>query len=135
MATEPTDQIFTKAANAVPPAASWAPQDACTLPSDEQPARFDEFERVFATALEAAERREPTWLRLRFAAGPHVEDQMRDLTRREAECCGFFDFEIVPGDPLILDVRVPPSRSEVLTGLERQASSARAGADGAEANR
>ncbi len=120
--------IFTAAAHGTSPAAAttWVPEDACRLPSVDRPGRLNEFENLFAAALHSTERREPTWLRLRLDAAPQIEDQVRDLTAREAECCDFFDFSIRPTrGAFILDVRVPPSRAEVLTGIEEQAISAK----------
>jgi thioredoxin len=107
---------------------AWAPVDACTLPTAEQPLREAEFEELFATALRAVERPAPTWLRLNLDAGTEVEARTRDLTARESSCCSFFDFQLTTAnDALTLDVRVPEARAEVLDGLARQAETARAG--------
>lgn len=106
---------------------AWAPVDACTLPTAEQPLREAEFNALFATALRGVERPEPTWLRLSLDAGPGVEATARDLIARESSCCSFFDFQLAPGeDRLVLDVGVPPARVEVLDGMARQAEAARA---------
>jgi hypothetical protein len=105
--------------------AEWVPVGACTLPTAEQPLRVAEFDVLFATTLSRVERPEPTWLRLIFGGGTEIETSVRDLTARESSCCAFFDFEITPTkDGLVLDVRVPAARVEVLDGLARQAGGA-----------
>jgi DNA-binding transcriptional MerR regulator len=66
---------------------------ACTLDSDAMADRMTEFAQLFGDALVG---REPTadGIRFRFAAGPGVADQIRDLARREQTCCSFFSFAI-----------------------------------------
>lgn len=129
--------LFTRAGDggglAVDESAGWVPADACSLPTAERPMRLAEFDALFAAALEGLERAEPGWLRLRLAAGEDTEARVRDLVARESECCSFFDFALRRGDGqtgdtelgLVLDVRVPPSRIEVLDGLAQQARAAR----------
>jgi hypothetical protein len=97
----------------------WAPVDACTLPTPEQPLREAEFDALFATALRRIERPEPERLRLTFDADAEVED----LVARESSCCSFFDFALAStSDGQVLDVRVPPARVAVLDGLARRAA-------------
>jgi len=101
---------------------AWVPS-ACALPSAERPARLAEFEAVFAEALTGVERREPGWLRLRFRDG--VEARLRDLTAREAACCGFFDFTVHHAEgEVVVDVRVPADKTVVLDGIAAQAAGA-----------
>jgi hypothetical protein len=101
----------------------WAPVDACTLPTPEQPLREAEFDALFATALRRIERPEPERLRLTFDADAEVED----LVARESSCCSFFDFELATtSDGQVLDVRVPSARVAVLDGLARRAAVLRA---------
>ncbi|HEX2299023.1 MAG TPA: thioredoxin domain-containing protein, partial [Pseudonocardiaceae bacterium] len=108
---------------------AWAPVDACTLPTAEQPLRVAEFESLFATALRTVERLAPTWLRLHLDAGAGVEARTRDLTARESSCCSFFDFQLTTAEGgLTVDVRVPEARIEVLDGLARLAEAAGAAA-------
>jgi hypothetical protein len=103
--------------------AAWAPVDACTLPTEEQPLREAEFDDLFATALRRVERPEPGRARLIFDRDTRVED----LVARESACCSFFDFEITAtAEGLMLDVRVPAARGEVLDGLARRAEGAMA---------
>ena len=75
------------------PLGSATPPIACTLDSDAMADRMTEFAQLFGDALVG---REPTpdGIRFRFAAGPGVEDQIRDLARREQTCCSFFSFAI-----------------------------------------
>ena len=133
MSGSSSDQVGTPAGPVVRPAAVpvpavWAPVDACTLPTAEQPLREAEFTALFATALRAVERPEPARLRLSLDPGPGVAEAARDLIARESSCCSFFDFRLIPGeDRLVLEVGVPPARVEVLDGMARQAEAAHAG--------
>lgn len=101
----------------------WVPADACTLPTAEQPLRVAEFDTLFATALRGVERSEPTRLRLRL--DPQMRAEAQSLVDRESECCAFFDFQLaaIDGD-LVVDVRIPSGRVDVLDGLEHQATTA-----------
>jgi hypothetical protein len=48
---------------------------------------------------------------------------VRDVAARESVCCSFFDFTVcVDADRVLLDVRVPPARAEVLDGMTALAS-------------
>lgn len=101
----------------------WIPT-ACALPTAERPARLAEFDTVFAESLTAVERPEPGWLRLRFHAG--TEALLQDLTTREAECCGFFDFTVRAVDgAVVVDARVPADKTVVLDGIAAQAAAHR----------
>jgi hypothetical protein len=97
----------------------WAPVEACTLPTEEQPLREAEFDALFATALRKVERPEPERLRLTFDGNAEVEE----LIARESSCCSFFGFQLTATeDGLVLDVRVPAARVAVLDGLARRAA-------------
>ena len=111
-----------------PVPAAWVPVDACTLPTAAQPLRVAEFDALFATALRGVERPEPGWLRLHLDGNTEVESATRELTARESSCCSFFDFQLTTNAALVLDVRVPDERIEVLEGLARQAEASRRGA-------
>lgn len=116
------------AGGAVPVSVAWAPVEACTLPTAQQPLREAEFDALFTTALRGLERPSPTWLRLDLHASPGVEETTRDLIARESSCCSFFDFQLSTSEGgLRLDVRVPQARVEVLDGIAGQAEAARAG--------
>jgi hypothetical protein len=98
----------------------WIPADACTLPTAERPLRVAEFDTLFATALRAVERPAPDRLRLELDAAAAAS--ARQLVARETRCCSFFDFRFTAADDrLLLDVRVPASRIDVLDGLARRA--------------
>jgi hypothetical protein len=98
----------------------WMP-DACTLPSAERPLRLAEFDSLFAAALRAVERVDATRLAILLEPAPGRADLVRDLTRREGLCCAFFAFALTDGDPLRLEVTVPPGRTEVLDALAARA--------------
>jgi hypothetical protein len=55
--------------------------------------RMAEYRRLFRQYL-AERSRTGQGIRFRFRAEPGVEDWVRDLARREQECCGFFDFTV-----------------------------------------
>jgi hypothetical protein len=99
----------------------WAPA-ACTLPSADRPLRVAEFDELFAAAVRDVHRSGPTELALTLAAAPGRADLVRDLTRRETECCSFFTFRLEDGDPLRLRVTVPPAHTDVLDALAQRAS-------------
>ncbi|MFI6213260.1 thioredoxin family protein [Nocardia brasiliensis] len=106
----------------------WAPVDACTLPTAQQPLREAEFADLFATALRAVTRLSRT--RLRLELDPAIEATARDLARRESSCCSFFSFDFTSDDStrLWMDIDVPPARVEVLDGLAAHAETARTAA-------
>jgi hypothetical protein len=99
----------------------WAPT-ACTLPSTDRPLRVAEFDALFATALRSVDRRGRTELALTLAPAPGRVDVVRDLIRRETDCCSFFDFRLEEGDPLRLLVTVPATYANVLDALTARAS-------------
>jgi thioredoxin len=103
----------------------WAPAEACTLPTVDQPTRIAEFDALFASSLQGLRREEPGWLRLRLRGGADVESRARDLTSRKAQCCTFFDFTVDrDDDEVTVDVRVPADKEMVLDGLSAQADAA-----------
>ena len=55
--------------------------------------RMAEYRRLFGQYL-AERTRTAQGIRFRFRAEPGVEDWVRDLARREQECCGFFRFTV-----------------------------------------
>ncbi len=55
--------------------------------------RMAEYRRLFRQYL-AERSRTSQGIRFRFRAESGVEDWVRDLARREQECCGFFDFTV-----------------------------------------
>ena len=99
----------------------WVPE-ACTLPSADRPPRVAEFDDLFAAAVLGVHRGGPTELALTLAAAPGRAELVRDLTRRETECCSFFTFRLEDGDPLRLRVTVPPAYTDVLDALADRAT-------------
>ncbi|MFI9508298.1 hypothetical protein [Nocardia sp. NPDC052566] len=100
----------------------WAPRDACTLPTADQPLRVAEFADLFAAAVRDVERMSPTLLRLELD-GAH-ETTARELAAKEAGCCSFFTFTFAATEPdsVRMDIEVPAARAAVLDGLARQAT-------------
>lgn len=103
----------------------WVPA-ACTLPTTAQPMRVAEFDDLFAAALLAVERPQPTRLLMTLQPAPGRAELVQDLTRREAECCSFFTFTVTEhGGRLLLDVAVPAAHVETLDAIEQQAARVR----------
>src|SRR5215468_6731889 len=96
--------------------------DACSLPTAERPLRLAEFDDLLG-AVRRRERLSETHLRLTIAEGMITEDAVRDLTRREAECCSFFDFAVsrTGAREIRLDIEVSGAYANVLDALEERA--------------
>ncbi len=90
------------------------------MPTAEQPLRVAEFDDLLA-AVRDVHRSGPTALTLLLDADPAL---VRDLTRRESECCSFFAFGVEDGDPVRLDIAVPPAHTAVLDALADRAAAA-----------
>lgn len=97
---------------------------ACTLPSAEQPIRVAEFDDLFSSALRGTDRPAPTRLVLTLASAPGRADAVRELTRRESECCSFFTFALDDQDDemLLLEVAVTPAHVAVLDAISARAA-------------
>jgi hypothetical protein len=94
---------------------------SCTLPTAQHSIRVGEFEALFTTSLRA-ERLDEQHLRVSFAGGERKAATVRDLAARETACCSFFELTVSTlADWVLLDVRVPAGRVEVLDGLTRLA--------------
>jgi len=92
---------------------------ACSLTPGDYAGRLREFRRLFATSLRDS-RREPTRLFLRLSTATAREADVRDLLRREQECCPFFTFDVQSaGDVLLVEAQVPDGADECLDDLER----------------
>jgi hypothetical protein len=94
----------------------------CSLGPEERRERGDEISRLAAQALVGRSRRGRT-VQLEYRASEALEASLRDLIRRERECCPFLDFELRGGQgTLTLEVSGPPGASAVLAGIyERSA--------------
>jgi hypothetical protein len=66
---------------------------ACSLTPGDYAQRLREFRQLFATSLRET-RREPTRLYLTLDPAAARENEVRDLLRREQECCSFFSFSV-----------------------------------------
>ena len=101
--------------------------EACTLPTADQPLRLAEFDRLFASASAAVERRGPQTARIAFPPQPQIAAQAADLVVRETRCCSFFTFSLTAtGGALHLDVTVPESQTPVLDSVVGRVERARA---------
>jgi len=79
---------------------------ACTLDAGARTGRLAEFTELFDQALVARDRT-VAGIRFRFAAQPGVEATVRDLARREQQCCGFFSFTVTTaGGEVLWDAAV-----------------------------
>lgn len=107
----------------------WAPVDACTLPTVEQPLRVAEFDTLFAETLTSIERSGGTRARFVLIGGATMAERARDLADRETACCSFFAFAITPSgsDSVVMEVTVPDERADVLAALVQMAEEARQG--------
>ena len=100
---------------------------ACTLPTAEQPLRLAEFDRLFAYATAAVERRSPQMARISFPPQPEIAAQAANLAVRETRCCSFFTFALTAtGGALHLDITVPQSQTSVLESVAGRVERARA---------
>jgi hypothetical protein len=97
---------------------------ACSLTPGDYAQRLQEFRQLFATSLRET-RREPTRLHLWLDPAAAREDEVRDLVRREQECCSFFSFSVEASQAAIrIEAAVPDGAEECLDDLERMASRA-----------
>ena len=87
---------------------------ACTLDTTGLAARLAEFAQLFRGALVGRDTT-PDGIRFRFASEPGVEQEIRDLARREQTCCSFFRFDIaVHGDEVWWDATVDDPKARPL---------------------
>lgn len=100
------------------------PPIACTLTAGDQAQRLAEFRRLFATSVRQL-RREPTRLELFLDASTAPEIGVRDLLRREQQCCPFFTFEVESaGSEICVRAEVPDEAQAWLDELQRLAEAA-----------
>ncbi len=104
---------------------AWVPA-ACTLPNAAQPIRVAEFDDLFAAAVLAVDRPQPTRLRITLQPARGRAELVQDLARRETECCSFFDFTVTErSGVLLLDVVVPAAYAETLDAIVERAARVR----------
>jgi len=91
----------------------------CTLAGAEQQARrVSEFRKAFVHL----ERTEPLdgAFRWFFRDEPGLEGRLRELARREHDCCRFFDFRIMrEGRAIVWETRGPAAAAQVLEEFMR----------------
>jgi hypothetical protein len=88
---------------------------ACRLSPGDQLGRRERAAALMERSLEASEPIEGG-LRLRFH--PEAERELRDLVRRERECCPFFSFSFEDAGPgLVLEATAPPEARPLLGEL------------------
>jgi hypothetical protein len=96
----------------------------CSLSAGEYAERLRAFRRLFALSLQQV-RREPTRLQFRLDVETAGEAEVRDLLRREQECCPFFSFTVErTAGSLAVETVVPDGAEECLNDLERLARGA-----------
>jgi hypothetical protein len=87
---------------------------ACTLGADEWTDRVAEWQRFRRTSVLGAAATDGV-LRLRLQAADGAVTAAASLSRREKECCAFFDFAIeIEATGSTLVVRVPPGAEATL---------------------
>jgi len=100
-------------------------EDACTLPTAEQPLRIAEWDELFATAVTGSGRPAAEQAIFRLRPDAAVAARAADLTVRETQCCSFFTFGLIAsGGGLDLTVKVPSAQTPVLDALLDQALAA-----------
>ncbi len=112
----------------------WAaePTEAlvCTLTGRERSARVSEFDEAFRY-LERTERLDDAF-RWYFRAEAGLEARLRDLARREQECCRFFEFDLLlEGPSIVWEARAPKHALAVLEEFMRMPETLRAAPDAA----
>jgi hypothetical protein len=105
------------------------PPIACTLTAGDQAERLAEFRRLFATSVRQI-RREATRLELVLDASMAPESGVRDLLRREQECCSFVTFQVESVDSQIcVAAEVPDAAQAWLDELQHLAEHPEPAAD------
>jgi hypothetical protein len=97
---------------------------ACSLSAAEYAERLRAFRRLFAVSLQEV-RREPSRLQLMLDAGTAGDAEVRDLLRREQECCPFFSFTVERTlGSIVVETVVPSGAEECLNDLQSLAQQA-----------
>jgi hypothetical protein len=87
---------------------------ACSLGPDQLSGRADAWRQLAERALIEAKRSEAAAVQ-RYRREVGVETKLRELVRREAECCPFLDFELADeGDALVLTITGPADAAAVI---------------------
>ena len=100
------------------------PPVACSLSASEMAARGDELRELSRRAL-VGRARTSGGVRLEFAHSEATEAAVRDLVRRERECCPFLTFELgVDAGRLTVEVSGPGDAQPLLDAVYEQAAAA-----------
>jgi hypothetical protein len=89
---------------------------ACTITSDEIPARVELLERM-RTDLDRLERTEHGLL-LHFPLQDDIEADLRRFAVDEKRCCEFWGFDVASGDDLTLRWDAPPAAADLIARLQ-----------------
>lgn len=90
---------------------------ACTLTSANLAEQAGRWQRLAARAMTGRDQT-ADGLRIRFRAGPGVEQELRDLVAVENECCGWATWVVEPAaQQVVLDVRAAGDGVAVLHGM------------------
>jgi len=104
-----------------------APQwiaESCTLPTDEQPLRTEEFDELFRHDVIGVEQTAAGTISLALRTDPEVASRAASLAVRETACCSFFDFELsVVGGATTLHVSTDEAHVGVLTAVAKRVRS------------
>lgn len=91
---------------------------SCSLDEHDAKQRNAEFADVVARGLRHRERPSDYRVRLVFENRQGLGDDIRQLARRESQCCGFFSFDLdTTGENIVLQVTAPPDKFAYLDAL------------------
>jgi hypothetical protein len=100
-----------------------SPAVACSLAPGELEGRLEEFRALFAAGLRNIDR-QPRRLSLTLDVDSVSEAAVRDVLRREQECCPFFMFDVQVIDSRIhVAMAVPEGAEQALDDFEHLARS------------
>lgn len=92
---------------------------SCGLDERGAARRNAEFAEVVEYGLRARQRIAGR-VRLIFQRKNGLEEDIRELVRRESQCCGFFAFDVTVGeDDILVEVTAPPDKMAYLDALYR----------------
>ncbi len=90
---------------------------ACSLSAREMVERQAEARRLARRAL-VARGRSDGGVRLEYHRSEAVEGAVRDLVRRERECCPFLELDVAAGvDRIVVEISAPPDGRAVLDAI------------------
>jgi hypothetical protein len=91
---------------------------ACTLASSDRKVRLSELAELSQSALAGA-RREDLALYLQYF--PEAEERVRQMVKKEQECCAFLEFEVEPrSNCLALRITAPEAAREAIQDIYAQ---------------